>query len=139
MIEMHFPSEGHDFFHISHERAGNDITPSLHIPELKKVPFQSRSASIPLLPGRRGTTGTEPLPPPSSTVLCSMSPPSHKTENRHASLHLQHNQFPLLLLTQIHCIVKDSPPIPSPTFISSHSRVLSEMSGNPELKQKDIS
>lgn len=101
MIEMHFPSEGYDFFHISHERAGNDITASLLIPVSSgKFPFRGVQPSVPLLPGRRGTMGPEPLPPPNSTVWCSMSPPSQKMENGHASLHLQHNLFPLFLLTQ---------------------------------------
>lgn len=58
MIEMHFPAEGHDFFHISHERAGNDVTPRLLIPsELRKVPFQSRSALGASAPRKKADNG----------------------------------------------------------------------------------
>lgn len=68
MIEMYFPSEEHDFFHISHERAGNDIIPSLLIPVSSgKFPFRAFQPSAPLQPGKggQGDTGS---PPPNSAV-----------------------------------------------------------------------
>lgn len=54
MIKMHFPSEGHDFFHISHKRAGNDITPSLLIPVSSEKFFLSCSALCPSSPKKEG-------------------------------------------------------------------------------------